>query len=104
MFSDDKWMDKVEDGWNEQGVRLMFDNLKGHGALARVALKANRAVLAHLDQNIEDRYDNSDILIRNLTESPFIVSFMLIRSTHSIQKKSMETRSLGDSSPAGFSS
>ena len=53
MFSDDKWMDKVEDGWNEQGVRLMLDNLKGHGALARVALKANRAVLAHLDQNIE---------------------------------------------------
>ena len=61
-------------------------------------------LLAHLDQNIEDRYDNSDILIRNLTESPFIVSFMLIRSTHSIQKKSMETCSLGDSSPAGFSS
>ena len=37
MFSYDKWMDKVEDGWNEQGVRLMLDNLKGHGALARVA-------------------------------------------------------------------
>ena len=46
-------MDKLEDGWNEQGVRLMLDNLKGHGALAHVALKANRAVLAHLDQNIE---------------------------------------------------
>ncbi|EDR06834.1 uncharacterized protein LACBIDRAFT_328574 [Laccaria bicolor S238N-H82] len=55
MFSDDKWMAKVEDGWNEQTVRLMLDTLKGHEALACVALAANRAILARLDQNIEPR-------------------------------------------------
>jgi len=55
MFSDDKWMAKVEACWNEQTVRMMLDKLRGHGALVRVALAANRAVLAHLVQNVEPR-------------------------------------------------
>lgn len=56
MFSDDKWMVKVEDGWNENTVRMLLDDLRGHKALARFTLKANRRVAsARLDQNIEPR-------------------------------------------------
>ena len=36
MFSDDSWMAKVENGWTELRVRMILDNLRGHGALARV--------------------------------------------------------------------
>ena len=48
------WLAKVENGWNEPRVRMILDNLRGHGALARVTLAVSRrAVLARLDQNIE---------------------------------------------------
>ena len=53
-FSDDSWMAKVENGWTEPRVRMILDNLRGHGALARVTLAiSRRAVLGRLDQNIE---------------------------------------------------
>jgi len=53
MFSDDEWVPKVEDAWNEQAVRIMLDHLRGHGVLVRVTNR--RAILARHDQIIEPR-------------------------------------------------
>ncbi|KIJ91879.1 hypothetical protein K443DRAFT_467211 [Laccaria amethystina LaAM-08-1] len=51
MFSHDEWTTKLEDGWNEQTVRMMLDHLRGHGFLVRVT--NNRAVLARYAQDTE---------------------------------------------------
>jgi serine/threonine protein kinase len=51
MFSDDEWMSKLEHGWNEQTVRIMLDQLRGHRVLARVT--HHRAVLARHAQDTE---------------------------------------------------